>query len=320
MNEINSKAKIIFSIDTELAWARIHHRNLEDYTELLGEYRNAVDWLLESFEEYDIQATWAIVGHLFLDHCEEPTHPDITRPDYDWVDGDWYQYDPCSNHKDAPFFYAPDIIEKIRENRIDHEIGSHSFAHINFSDSGCSYDAAFDDLAMCQKLSKEVNNSQLESFVFPQDKVGNLEALSDAGFKVYRGAGIYDDIRASSKIRKLFHTLGVCLGLPNEPVSITKNLGLYNLPLSNHYRLERPSVLTNPYSFVPLFSKYLSVKNSIRRAIKMRKIAHIGLHPIDFGLNSEKYRNHFKRILEFISKSRSNNEIDVMTMSDAIDH
>ena len=136
MNEKNSKAKIIFSIDTELAWARIHHRNLEDYTELLGEYRNAVDWLLESFEEYDIQATWAIVGHLFLDHCNEPTHPDITRPDYDWVDGDWYQYDPCSNHKDAPFFYAPDIIEKIRENRIDHEIGSHSFAHINFSDSG----------------------------------------------------------------------------------------------------------------------------------------------------------------------------------------
>ena len=28
MNEKNSKAKIIFSIDTELAWARIHHRNL----------------------------------------------------------------------------------------------------------------------------------------------------------------------------------------------------------------------------------------------------------------------------------------------------
>ena len=50
----DSKAKVVLSIDTELAWARIHHRNLEDYNELLGEYRNAVDWLLGVFEKYDI--------------------------------------------------------------------------------------------------------------------------------------------------------------------------------------------------------------------------------------------------------------------------
>lgn len=315
----DSKAKVVLSIDTELAWARIHHRNLEDYNELLGEYRNAVDWLLGVFEKYDIPVTWAVVGHLFLDHCSSPPHKDITKPKYDWVDGDWYQYDPCSSFNDDPFFYAPDIIKKINESHINHEIGSHSFAHINFADPGCSYDAAFDDLNKCQQVSRELNSADLTSFVFPQDKVGNLKALNDAGFKVFRGAGIYDKIRDSSKFKKLLYTLGVCLGLPNDPISASKNGQLINLPLSNHYRLERPIILNNPYSFVPLFSKYLSVKNSVRKAIKMNKIAHIGLHPIDFGMHSEKYRQHFERLLRFISDSRDRHEIDIITMSEILD-
>jgi len=318
INERDSKAKIVFSIDTELAWARIHHRNLEDYNELLAEYRNAVEWLLATFEKYEIPATWAIVGHLFLDSCSSPPHEDITKPNYDWVDGEWYQYDPCSSFDEDPYFYAPDIVKKITDSHIDHEIGSHSFAHINFADPGCSYRAALDDLNKCQQISRELHFENLTSFVFPQDKVGNLKALHDSGFKVFRGAGVYDEIRDSSKYKKLLYTLGVCLGIPNEPISASKNDGLINLPLSNHYRLERPMVLNNPYSFVPLFSKYLSVKNSVRKAIKMNKIAHIGLHPIDFGMHSEKYRKHFERLLEFISDSRNKQKIDTITMSDIL--
>ena len=102
-------------------------------------------------------------------------------------------------------------------------------------------------------------------------------------------------------------------------ISASKNGQLINLPLSNHYRLERPIILNNPYSFVPLFSKYLSVKNSVRKAIKMNKIAHIGLHPIDFGMHSEKYRQHFERLLRFISDSRDRHEIDIITMSEILD-
>jgi hypothetical protein len=57
-------------------------------------------------------ATWAIVGHLFLDHCEKEDgipHKDMPR----FTDG-WYSCDPCTGiHKD-PLYYGRDIIEKIR--------------------------------------------------------------------------------------------------------------------------------------------------------------------------------------------------------------
>ncbi len=319
MDSKKSIAKVVFSIDTELAWARIHHRNLDDYTESLAEYRNAVDWLLHSFEKYEIPATWAIVGHLFLNNCTSPPHPNITKPEYDWIEGDWYKFDPCSDVKEDPFFYAPDIIEKISDSPIKHEIASHSFAHINFADPGCSYKAAFDDLNECQLIYRERNSKKMKSFVFPQDKVGNLKALRDAEFEVFRGAGVYEDLRSSSKFSKLLFTLKNIFGLANQPIEANWENGLVNLPLSNHHRLERPMNINNPYSFVPLYSKYLVLRNSIKAAIETGRIAHIGLHPIDFGLNSEKFRTHFEKILAFIQQSSKKGNIEIITMSDIVD-
>ena len=48
-----------------------------------GAERAVIDQILEVFDRYDISATWAIVGHLFLDHCapvDGRAHPEIVRP------------------------------------------------------------------------------------------------------------------------------------------------------------------------------------------------------------------------------------------------
>src|SRR5207245_8162172 len=47
--------------------------------------------------------------------------------------GDWYMHDPCTNYRDDPLWYAPDLIGDILESPIHHEIGTHSFSHIGFS-------------------------------------------------------------------------------------------------------------------------------------------------------------------------------------------
>ena len=159
----------------------------------------------------------------------------------------------------------------------------------------------------------------MKSFVFPQDKVGNLKALRDAEFEVFRGAGVYEDLRSSSKFSKLLFTLGNIFGLANQPIEASLENDLVNLPLSNHHRLERPMNISNPYSFVPLYSKYLVLRNSIKAAIKTGRIAHIGLHPIDFGLNSKKFRAHFEKILAFIQQSSKKGNIEIITMSDIVD-
>jgi peptidoglycan/xylan/chitin deacetylase (PgdA/CDA1 family) len=100
--------------------------------------RGCIDTLLNLFEQHKIPATWAVVGHLFLDHCEKEDgipHKDMPRSKEDW-----YSSDPCTDIKRDPLYYGKDIVEKILSNRIEHEISYHSFSHVAFSE--CSKEVA----------------------------------------------------------------------------------------------------------------------------------------------------------------------------------
>ncbi|MDP2942084.1 MAG: hypothetical protein Q8O36_01005, partial [Candidatus Omnitrophota bacterium] len=70
----------VISIDTELAWGTFDHGGHIKYNEAYKRYRSIVSKILELFSKYEIRATWAIVGHLFLDACTKESgrlHPDI---------------------------------------------------------------------------------------------------------------------------------------------------------------------------------------------------------------------------------------------------
>lgn len=92
------------SIDTELAWGSIHHPDPETYRDYSQE-RQVVDSLLKLFEKYQIAATWATVGHLFLNECHLESggkHKEVMRPRYPWFDGDWFDADPCTDVSTSP--------------------------------------------------------------------------------------------------------------------------------------------------------------------------------------------------------------------------
>ena len=95
----------VVSIDTEMAWGAAHRRGADapagDYS---GEH-DVIDRILGVFAEHRGRATWAIVGHLFLEHCERVggrVHPEIVRPTYPWLTGDWFDVDPCSRRATTP--------------------------------------------------------------------------------------------------------------------------------------------------------------------------------------------------------------------------
>ena len=97
------KAAFIISIDTELLWGYVlhpHHKMVRLLKQAERAGRGPVDSLLALFEKYHIAATWAIVGHLFLDRCEKEEglpHKDMPR-----FRDTWYSWDPCSNIQQAP--------------------------------------------------------------------------------------------------------------------------------------------------------------------------------------------------------------------------
>src|SRR2546426_1072920 len=73
-----------------------------------------------------LKALFALKGNLRAG--AKPRPPRNTS----WA-GDWYMHDPCTNYHEDPLWYAPDLIAQILESRVPHEIGTHSFSHIDFS-------------------------------------------------------------------------------------------------------------------------------------------------------------------------------------------
>jgi len=296
--EVSHNPTFIISLDTELLWGVIHTD--ADYSRLTRDTsagRGVINILLNLFEKYDIPATWAIVGHLFLDRCQkEEGIPHRNMPRFK---EDWYSCDPCTDIHKAPLYYGKDIVEKILSSPVKHEIGYHSFSHVIFSE--CSREVAQAEIEEGVKLAKEMGIS-LKSFVFPQDKVGHLDVLKENGFVAYRG------IRArhigsdgNLLLRKFGGAVDKLIALPVEP---RWKDGIWEIPASMIFL--DPLF---PFSLVP------RAKRGISRAIKEDKVFHMYLHPENL-LYQPSLGKYLDELLVFVARKRDEGKLQVATMGE----
>lgn len=193
--EINFEHGILcISGDFELAWAWRYDRNKSNPQKMALQERKNIPTILSKLDELNLPITWAIVGHLFLERCSRINgvpHPDMPRPDYfkndywEFKKGDWYDFDPCSDFKSAPDWYAPDLIEKILNSKVRHEIACHSFSHIGFNGKYCPSKLAEAELNECEQAMAKYNIKPV-SMVFPGDEAGYFELLARYGYKCVR--------------------------------------------------------------------------------------------------------------------------------------
>jgi glycosyltransferase involved in cell wall biosynthesis len=182
------RGTLVISIDTELQWGGIHHGEFAAPCDPAAE-REAIGRTLTALARHRISATWAVVGHLFLDRCGPEggvKHPHVERPDYEWFPGDWFDVDPCTDLDRDPAWYGTDVVAAIRSCPTHQELASHSFAHMLADDPGRSA-ASFDaDLLECQRVAADAGVA-LRSFVYPRNAIGHVDRLANAGFTSYRG-------------------------------------------------------------------------------------------------------------------------------------
>jgi len=182
---------LCISADFEMNWAT---RDRFRKTGILT--RKFFPGLLEFFERFGIPVTWATVGHLFLENCEK----DGERPHPDVIEGEegWFDVDPCSNLRDAPGWYAPDLIRRVMGSPVRHEIGCHSFSHADLSDErcdspyapkSCNYEVAASELKKCVEVMEPFGLVP-RSLVFPKNYEGNFEAMVENGLTCFRGRNI----------------------------------------------------------------------------------------------------------------------------------
>ena len=147
------------TFDTELIWGSFDHLTVGEFERRYPDVRAIIKELVALLESYDVPATWALVGHLYLDHCERSSrgiaHPELVPPAQSWYAHDWYGQDPCTDRRRDPLWYGDDIVDALLRAGGGQEIGCHSFGHALFGDPSMTVDAVRSDLARCRSLAEE---------------------------------------------------------------------------------------------------------------------------------------------------------------------
>lgn len=300
------------SIDTELAWGGFDRPDREQRWRQEEGSREVVRRLLALFERHRISATWAVVGHLFLERCNgggPVAHPEIPRPYAPWFSRDWYSLDPRSSASEAPLWYAPDLIRLLRQASPTQEIASHSFAHLVFGDSGCSADAAAGDLAACEAAAGDWGLN-LRSFVFPRNRVGHLPLLPRYGFICYRGPDPTWFEPLPRPLRRAAHFLDDLAGLPPPTVLPQFRSGLWDLPGTMMWQGR-----DGPRRLLPLGSRVRKALAGLREAARRRRLFHLWFHPVNFVADREAQLAAFERVLAAAAGRRDRGELEILTMA-----
>jgi hypothetical protein len=306
---------LTISLDLELIWGTQDLFGPERFRRACEIERTVViDRLLDLFVEFDVQATWCVVGHLMLDRCaaENGTkHPEIVRPSHSWHPKDWFQYDPCGHEDSDSIFLGRSLVEKIRACPVQQEIGCHTFSHAIFGDEGCSRETAESELAACLRIAREMGIA-MHSFAFPRNKVGHLDVLSKYGLVCYRGPEPhwYQSKTVPTLVRRIFSLVAV-LASSEPPVAHPEEIaaGLWNVPGSMIY--------------FPMHGlrKYIPVSLRVNRAIKglnaaarQNRVFHLWFHPTNLADETERMFGGLRTILEHAALLRARDELSILPM------
>lgn len=313
------RGAFVISIDTEMAWGEAHKRNGAGGSHRFDRERLVVERLLDVFTRYELSATWAVVGHLFLDSCERGPdgrpHPDLLRPGYDWLDGaDWLDIDPCSGTDDAPYHYGRDIVERLTGCPVHQEVGSHSFSHVMMGDPGCTPEVFASELAAARKAADPLG-VELRSFVFPRNSIGHLDTLAAAGFTSYRGGRPAPAFAGTEpRLRKAALLVDRVMPLAGSAVRPVRDpSGVWNLPQTYLFapataRTHLPPAL---WARAPI--------GRLRQAARTRSLFHLWFHPYNITADPDRALDALDRIGQAAARLRDAGKLDVLTMSQLAD-
>ncbi len=200
------KGTLTISIDLELAWGVWDILTPEDLRRAEADERPICAALIDLFDRHQVPVTWAMVAAL-LDEKSARGRPGGTA---------------C--------WYAPDIVERIVNAKVAHEIGSHGGRHVYFAN--IAEPEAREDLAFAADVHRS-NGLAFESFVFPRNAIGHMDLVAEAGLRTFRGpdAGWTRLMRGAPRpIRQAVNLADKMLPVPPHPVTARSRAAVDRYP------------------------------------------------------------------------------------------
>lgn len=275
------------SIDLELLWGVWDHVTAADARACADLEREIVRRLLALFRTHEFPVTWAIVGRLLDD-----------RHGFDGLRGD------------RSCWYAPDLVDAIREDPVDHEIATHSYGHVYFGES--SAEAVRDDL-MRAKSVHESHGLPFRSLVFPRNQVAHLDVVAEVGIEVFRSvdAGLLEAVsQRAPRLRPLVNLADKALPFAPPMVQpIRRNHGLIELPSS--LLLIGRNGLRKVVSPAALRAK---LRAGLTRAVETGELFHLWFHPSNFYAGLESQLDVLDVALGEAAELRRQDRLDVRPM------
>lgn len=317
------KGTFVFSIDVELAWGKVHRKrmNLHGLSKIYKKVRSNLGLVTPLFEKYRIPVTWVILGHVALDHCEcvnGRPHPEMLRPEYSWLEEDWYRYDPCSNLEVAPAWYGKDIVDNIvgyvKNSNLPHDIACHSFSHQMFGDPGCNRELAEAEVKKCIEIMKKEYGIVPKVFGFPRDSIGHIDVLKENGFIAFRDMipKLYPCLEMDRTfliaVKTLFSLFvqGLSYYIVSSPHVVMPRLvhGLWTVP---------GSLAFGSKPMIPCELVTLKAMKGVKRCISEGKILCMYTHLQEFTWNKNALPN-LERILNYVRQEERKGNLCVKTI------
>jgi peptidoglycan/xylan/chitin deacetylase (PgdA/CDA1 family) len=296
---------VVLSVDAELGWG--FHDKSNPPTARLDNARDGWTTLLDLCDEYDVPATWAIVGHLFLADCSG-RHVDHPRG------GDWFAHEHPPDRMARDLRYGNGLVEAVQSAQVAHEIATHTFSHVEFGDSRTTRQEARAEVRESLALAHE-RGIDIRSLVFPRNNIGYLDVLAEEGIRCYRGRRP----RQSRFFESVPGKVARATVLQRPPPVVhpyVDSAGLVEVPASLHlFSFEGlPRRMVTALTGDPVVRQARLGIDAVREG---PGVFHMWLHPN--SITSARDRERVRAIFVYLQEQRADGDIRVATMGEVAD-
>lgn len=266
----------VLSFDTELALGHFDCFDPRKFSPDGQRERWAIERILDALDEFEITATWAIVGHLF--HASYNTSAIYPMPN--WIEpGSTFEQMYTSSH---PLLYGQDVIDLLLTRGDRHEIGFHGYTHKLFNVMSEADVRA--EIETWRQVSRQ-REIIPEVVIFPRNRTGHLEVFREYGFTCYRGEEfmpwMYFLPLIGKVFRRLYYEVSPFFTPPVYDVGIDES-GLVNIPSSRWLFGFNPHIEAVLEALKLHTLRLRKLVQGVKRAAAEKRVLHLWAHPYEF--------------------------------------
>ena len=313
---MNKNGYLVISLDFELLWGVfdvVNHKEKEEYFE---KTREVIPRVLELFSEYDIHATWAVVGMLFNRDWNEwrKNFPEVL-PDYKKSELSAYIFGKReASNIPLESVFAPEIIKEIN-NVEGQEIGTHTYSHYYCLEEGQQPSDFRADLQKTIQLSRSTGIN-IESLVFPRNQLKEeyLEICKELGIKNVRSnpsSWYWRDTLSEAFFTKAARSGDAYLPFGKKSYKLeTSNPELPTEQKASRFLrpVEKNGILRE--------LKLKRIEQEIELAARNKEVYHLWWHPHNFGEKPDESLADLRRILDKFNSHRISDGFQSLNMKE----